>query len=158
MAKSAEFFKRSETVILPKCWQEVELRKPDPGRLLGQKIKTVPELLTPLVAKLIAGEVTQEDFNREAAEPSAENIAFMSAFQDVVVVAAFVWPEIVAKNPNYKAGQMVLEDLAPEDRAFVYEWAMPKAEAVESAKSFRDESGEPVEFASNGTDLLATPL
>jgi hypothetical protein len=63
-------------------------------------------------------------------------MAFMSAFQDMIVAAAFVWPLVVDKNPQYAAGEIVIEDLQPEDRAWVFQWALPQEAELKAAQTF----------------------
>lgn len=156
MTKSAESFKRSETHVLPKSELEVELRKPDAGRLLAQKAKSVPQLLTPMVMDLIEGKVSQDAFNEQITTSTVDNMAFMTAFQDIIVAAAFVWPVVVDKNPNYAAGEIVIEDLQPEDRAWVFQWALPQEAELASAQTFRIQPGQPVATAPNGKKLRPT--
>lgn len=145
MTKSAAAFKRTQTLTLS-SGQEVEVRKPDIARLImkHQGTANVPQPLTNMVLASIEG--------KQADTPTfgAADLPALAAFTELVVRAALVWPRIVDTNPNYDAGEILLDDLTAEERAEIQKWAMPEAAVADGAAHFHAEQNGAVELTSAG--------
>lgn len=137
MSQSAAHFKRSEKLLLP-SGLKVEARKPDPARLVMANANNgnVPMPLVTHMNAVANGKVKAD--KAPAIVLSEADMPALAKFMDLIVRAAMVWPVVVEINPDYEAGQIVMEDLSAEDRKFIYDWAMPHQELSE-AHSFRIE-------------------
>jgi hypothetical protein len=150
--KSAAAFRKTEIQTLP-SGAEVELRKPDIPRLVMEsETGEIPEYLTASVlANFKKGGQVVVDF-----EMTAADLPRMSKFLDTVVRAALVWPRVVASEPDYDAGEILITDIDTNDRMFIFQWAMP--EAGQAAQRFRPEqnghvaAAQPVEVVSAATE------
>jgi hypothetical protein len=104
------------------------------------------------------------DVDAPTAPTAPLNPMQLRTLADTVVEAAFVSPEVVRQDPDPNRNQIALGQVAPEDRAFVLQWALRKLgltrkgnpAARVASKSDRQPVGG-VSAARDGTDLRHTP-
>lgn len=146
MSKSASGFNRTETITLPVSGQEVQVRRPDPSLLVMQHADTgdVPQPITDQVLAMIASGGKVQAAATWAVE--RKDLPVLLRFINLIVRAALVWPTVVEADPDYEAGQIVMDDLVEVDRLFIYQWAWPEG-AMNAAQSFRPEQNGHVEPA-----------
>jgi hypothetical protein len=131
--RSAAAFKKVVTVTLPSGLQ-ADLRRPDPERIIMQNSGIMPASLTGELAATLNGK-------RSAPKAiTAEELPQWYTYIDMMIRAALVWPKIVIdRAPDYDAGEIAQEDLEPQDRAYIYQWAMPQGvrDQLAAAAQFR---------------------
>lgn len=148
--KSAATFKRTSTLTLS-TGQEVEVRKPDIARLVmkHQGTANVPQPLTNMVLASLDSKPTP------ALTFTAADLPSLAAFTELVIKAALVWPCVVDADPDYEAGEILLDDLTPAERAEIQAWAMPEAAQADGAATFPEEQNGRVESAPSGKRVRA---
>jgi len=132
MNRSAAAFKRTTKLTLS-SGLEVEVRKPDISTLVlkNQGSGSVPTPITNMVVASIAGVEPQP------LEFASEDLPALASFISLTVRAALVWPVIVDENPDYEAGEILLDDLTMAEKMDIQHFAMPEAAVQQGAESFR---------------------
>lgn len=123
--------------------RKVRLRTVTPDRLL--RAGRVPDILTPLVTKMLFEQVSNQELNdfispREQAKDSLEMIDSLN----VVCEAALLYPRIVEKPTQ--DDEIAIDDLTLADRGWIFKLAFQPAEVL---SRFRLESVGNVEDRDN---------
>jgi hypothetical protein len=95
---------------------------------------SIPDDLYGYMLQAADGSLNENDIKND---PKALKGYFM--LQMKVVKAAFVSPKIVDENPNYDAGEILLDDIEDADLQFVANWAMQGGDEKAALKRFREE-------------------
>lgn len=66
-----------------------------------------------------------------------DNLNEVSSLMGLVVQASVVEPRIVRDGANYERGEINLDDLATEDKMYIFNLVIP-AQEMDTAKSFRE--------------------
>lgn len=133
---------RIQQMVLP-SGNEVVLNKPDLVGLVANNAGLIPDQLTPQVADQIEGKpmptkISLKDWPR------------LGEFIDMVCKTCFVHPVIV-DNPDYDKDELSLADIEPEDKLFVFKWALPGE--VQLLSQFPQKQGANVGAASEMPEL-----
>jgi hypothetical protein len=153
-------FRKTFTVMLPVCQQEVKVRKPDLLKLaLRAKNGQMPSAMRQQVFDGLNGKITSVEQVKEAIkrgdfELNESNAESYLAYVDMLVTDMLIEPRI-AVNPDYDNGEISIDDLDTADKQYLANWSQSPEEvqALQDLLSFRDEQSGNVELASDVQDL-----
>lgn len=147
LTPAAEFRTMREQGVLQALGsgRKVKMRAVSPDKLLhGGR---VPDILTPLVVKMLKGTVSNEeitDFYAKERDEIADMLAMIESV-NIVCEAALVYPRVVA-NPEGD-DEISIDDLPLQDRFWIFHLALQPAEVL---SRFRLESLTDVDTGTDG--------
>ena len=142
---------RGVVVRLP-SGRRVRMRNVQPSHLL--KLGRIPDVLTPLVLKILYGKAQQDDFDNffTLREQVDEALGVIESMR-IVCTAALLEPRIVEEAVG--EDEIQFEDLSDTEKTWIFNLAFLEAEGL---SSFRDGQAADVGLVDEGQELPAAAV
>lgn len=158
-------FRKTFTITLPACGQEVKVRKPDLLKMaLRAKNGQMPSALRQQVFNALNGRITTKEEVLEAVKRgdfdlTDKNASEYLSYWDMLVTEMLVEPRI-AEKPDYDNGEISIDDLDTLDKQHIAKFAQSPEETqvLNDLLSFRDEQSGDVELASDVQAVRTAPV
>lgn len=158
-------FRKTFTVTLPICGQEVKIRKPDLLKLaLRAKNGQMPSAMRQQVFDSLNGKITSVEQVREAVkrgdfELNDSNSDSYLTYLDMLITDMLLEPRIV-ENPDYGNGEIGIDDMDTVDKQWLAKWSQSPEEvqAIEDLLSFRDEQSGTMGLAPDVQELQSETI